>query len=58
MFNYFVLKSGHPLLCVTGGFIELLIIFMTIFKKIKPELNLHLALPYFLIAAIGTSLVY
>ncbi len=57
--NCYLLKIGHPFLMVTGACIVCIAILLTIFKKIKrTDLGRYLLLPYFLIAGIGTSLVY
>jgi hypothetical protein len=57
--NCYLLKIGHPFLMVTGACITFIAILFTIFKKIKrTDLGRYLLVPYFMIAGIGTSLVY
>lgn len=57
--NFHLIKIGHPFLVVTGACIVSIAVLLTIFKKIKkPNYGRYLGLPYFLIAGIGTSLVY
>lgn len=59
VFNFYLLKIGHPFLMVTGALITFIAILFTIFKKIKrTDLGIYLLMPYFMIAGIGTSLVY
>ena len=57
--TFHLIKIGHPFLVVTGSCIVLIAILLTIFKKIqKKNLSRYLLIPYFMIAGIGTSLVY
>ena len=59
IFNEFVMKTGHPFYIISNSIIVLLALIMAILKKNgKQELALHLALPYFLISGICSSLVY
>lgn len=55
----YVLHNGHPFLLVTGASVLFTVLLLTILKYIgRQNLSVYLAFPYFLIAAIATSLVY
>ena len=59
IFNQFVFKNGHPFLIVSAACVLFMILILTILKYIgKAELCIYLPFPFFLIAAITTSLVY